>query len=39
MVPRLGSPRSLFQSRIRIAIAVVVGVLVLFGVFLSHVAG
>lgn len=39
MVPRLGSPRTLFQSRLQIAVVVVVGVLVLFGVFLSHFAG
>jgi rhomboid protease GluP len=38
MVPRLGSARPLFHSRLRIAITVVVGVLVLFGVFLSRFA-
>jgi rhomboid protease GluP len=39
MVPRLGAPRPLFQARLQMAIVVVVGVLVLFGVFLSHFAG
>lgn len=39
MVPRLGSPRSLFQSRLRIAVLMVVGILVLFGFFLSKLAG
>ena len=31
MVPRIGSPRTLFQRRLRIAIMMIVGVLVLFG--------
>ncbi|HWA93186.1 MAG TPA: rhomboid family intramembrane serine protease [Terracidiphilus sp.] len=30
MVPRLGSPRSDFQSRLRLAIGIVVGILILF---------
>lgn len=39
MVPRLGSPRPLFYSRLRIAIMMIVIVLVLFGVFLTRFAG
>jgi rhomboid protease GluP len=39
MVPRLGSPRPLFYSRLRIAIMIIVIVLVLFGVFLTRFAG
>ena len=39
MVPRLGSPRQLFQSRLRIALLMVVGVLVLFGFYLAKLAG
>jgi rhomboid protease GluP len=35
MVPRLGSPRKLFELRLRVAVGMVTGVLVLFGVFLS----
>jgi rhomboid protease GluP len=34
MVPRLGSPRPTFNLRLRIAVGVVVGLLVLFGFFL-----
>ena len=37
MVPRLGSPRDLFQFRLRIAIGMVAGLLVLFGFYISHV--
>ena len=36
MVPRLGSQKSLFQGRLRLAIAITVGVLVLFGFFLAQ---
>lgn len=39
MVPRLGSPRQLFNSRLRAAVVMVVGLLVLFGFYLSRVAG
>jgi hypothetical protein len=39
MVPRIGSPRKLFQDRRNIAVALVVGVLVLFGFYLSKLAG
>jgi rhomboid protease GluP len=37
MVPRLGSSRDLFQRRLRYAVAMVVGILVLFGFYLAHV--
>jgi rhomboid protease GluP len=36
MVPRLGSPKSLFQSRLRVAVGLVVGLLVLFAFFLAQ---
>jgi rhomboid protease GluP len=39
MVPRLGSPRPLFQARLRVAVGMVVGLLVLFGFYLSKLAG
>jgi membrane associated rhomboid family serine protease len=39
MVPRLGSPREMFQSRLRVAITMTVGVLVLFGFFIAKLAG
>jgi rhomboid protease GluP len=39
MVPRLGSPRRVFDVRLRVAVGMVVGVLVLFGVFLTSFAG
>jgi len=37
MVPRLGSPRPVFQTRLRLAVGVVVGVLVLFGAYIAHI--
>ncbi len=37
MVPRLGSPRSVFQARLRTAVGIVVGLLVLFGFYIAHV--
>ena len=37
MVPRLGSPRTVFHTRLRLAVGVVVGVLVLFGFYIAHV--
>src|ERR1035437_4809972 len=37
MVPRLGSPRQLFVGRLRISVAMVVGLLVLFGFYLAHI--
>jgi len=39
MVPRLGSPRRLFQLRLRIAVGMVVGLLVLFGFYLAQLPG
>jgi len=36
MVPRLGSPKPLFQSRLRNAVGLVVGLLVLFAFFLAQ---
>jgi rhomboid protease GluP len=36
MVPRLGSPRSVFEMRLRVAVGAVVGVLVLFGFYLAQ---
>lgn len=38
MVPRLGAPRKLFQLRLRLAVAIVVTGLVLFGFFLSKLS-
>ena len=37
MVPRLGSPRKVFEGRLRVAIGMVVGVLVLFAFYIDHV--
>jgi len=39
LVPRIGSPRELFLLRRRIAVAMVVGVLVLFGFYLAQLPG
>lgn len=39
LVPRLGSPRKLFVTRLRIAVGMVVGVLGLFGFFLAQLPG
>ncbi|KAA6456998.1 rhomboid family intramembrane serine protease [Acidobacteria bacterium AB60] len=36
MVPRIGSPRTTFNLRLRIAVAMVVGLLVLFGFYLAQ---
>ena len=36
MVPRIGSPRNVFSVRLRTAIGIVLGVLVLFGFFLAQ---
>jgi rhomboid protease GluP len=38
MVPRLGSPRPAFNLRLRIAVGLIVGILVLFGFFLAQLA-
>jgi rhomboid protease GluP len=37
LVPRLGSPRRLFDVRLRLSVGLVVCVLVLFGFYLAHV--
>ncbi len=39
MVPRIGSPRPLFVQRLRVAVGMVVGILVLFGFYLVRFAG
>jgi rhomboid protease GluP len=39
LVPRFGSPRPLFLSRLRIAIVMVTGILVLFGFYLAQLPG
>jgi len=36
MVPRIGSPRTSFQMRLRLAVSMVVLVLVLFGFYISR---
>jgi rhomboid protease GluP len=36
MVPRLGAPKSLFQGRLRLAVGITTGVLVLFGFYLAQ---
>jgi rhomboid protease GluP len=37
LVPRIGSPRDTFETRLRIALGMMVGLLVLFGFFIAHV--
>lgn len=37
MVPRLGSPRSSFNLRLRLAVGMIVGLLVLFGFYIAHI--
>lgn len=37
LVPRIGSPRSVFQTRLRLAVGMIVGLLVLFSFYLVHV--
>jgi rhomboid protease GluP len=39
MVPRLGSPRTVFHTRLRVAVGMVMGLLVLFGFFLAQLPG
>lgn len=39
LVPRLGSPRRLFNFRLRVAVVGVVGLLVLFGFYLAQLPG
>jgi rhomboid protease GluP len=37
MVPRVGSPRPLFERRLRVAVTMIVALLVLFGFYVAHV--
>jgi len=37
LVPRIGSPRSVFQTRMRLAVTATVILLVLFGFFVAHI--
>ncbi len=37
MVPRIGSPRRMFEARLRTALLLMVGLLVLFGFYVAHV--
>jgi len=39
MVPRIGNPRQAFQTRLQIAVGMVVGILILFGFYISKLAG
>lgn len=39
MVPRIGNPRPIFQTRLQIAIGMIVGILVLLGFFITIVTG
>jgi rhomboid protease GluP len=39
MVPRLGNPRPVFQTRLQIAVGMIIGILVLFGFYISRVVG
>lgn len=39
MVPRIGNPRPAFNRRLQIAVWMIVGILVLFGFYISTVAG
>jgi rhomboid protease GluP len=36
MVPRIGSEQSLFAQRLRVAVGMVIGILVLFGFFVAQ---
>ncbi len=37
LVPRIGSPRTMFQTRMRLAVAAIVILLVLFGFYVAHI--
>ena len=39
MVPRIGNPRPVFQTRLQIAVGMIVGILVLLGFYISRVLG
>jgi hypothetical protein len=36
-VPRIGTPHSVFQTRLQVAVGMIVGILVLFGFFITIV--
>jgi len=38
MIPRIGSPRRKFDFKLRVAVGMLAGILVLFGFFLAHLA-
>ena len=39
MVPRIGNPRPIFDRRLQVAVWMIVGILVLFGFFISRLVG
>jgi rhomboid protease GluP len=39
MVPRIGNLKSVFQTRLQVAVVMIVGILVLFGFYISRVLG
>ena len=39
MVPRIGNPRPVFQTRLQVAVGLIAGILVLFGFFVTIVTG
>jgi len=39
MVPRIGNPKRIFQTRLQIAVGMIVGILVLFGFFVTIATG
>lgn len=39
MVPRIGNPKPVFQTRLQVAVWMIVGILVLFGFYVSRVLG
>lgn len=39
MVPRIGNPRPLFLTRLQVAVGMIVGILLLFGFYISRVLG
>lgn len=39
MVPRIGNPRPVFQTRLQVAVWMIVGILVLFGFYISRALG
>lgn len=39
MVPRIGNPKPVFQTRLQVAVWMIVGILVMFGFYISRVLG